>query len=175
MQTITTNKKWNEIAAASISKQTFSPLIDWIKTASSTAISTKDRQPILITGPATERAELAAALGKEAGLPVYRVDLSTIVSAYIGETEKNLATVFKEAEGKNAILFFDEADALFGKRTTVKDSHDRYANQEVSYLLQRIESYNGVVILASNMKNNIDDAFTRRLRFIVELPLKQAN
>ena len=93
---------------------------------------------------------------------VYRIDLSMVISKYIGETEKNLEGLFSVAENKDWILFFDEADALFSKRTGVRDSHDKYANQEVSYLLQRVEDYNGLVILASNMKVNIDDAFTRR-------------
>ena len=90
-----------------------------------------------------------------------------MVSKYIGETEKNLETIFDRAEEKEWILFFDEADALFGKRTGVKDAHDKYSNQEVSYLLQRIENYNGLVILATNMKSNIDDAFTRRFNSMI--------
>lgn len=103
--------------------------------------------------------------------PVYRIDLSQIVSKYIGETEKNLAGLFARAEHKNWILFFDEADALFGKRTSTKGGNDRYANQEIAYLLQRIESYNGVVILASNLKGNIDDAFTRRFQSMLYFPI----
>lgn len=113
----------------------------------------------------------AALLAGQAGKDLYKVDLSKVVSKYIGETEKNLKTIFQLAEDKNWILFLDEADALFGKRTTVKDSHDRYANQEVSYLLQKIEAHNGLVILSSNKKTNIDAAFTRRLRFVVNFPL----
>jgi SpoVK/Ycf46/Vps4 family AAA+-type ATPase len=93
------------------------------------------------------------------------------VSKYIGETEKNLAAVFNAVDKKGWILFFDEADALFGKRTNVRDAHDRYANQEVSYLLQHLEDYNGLVILATNMKTNIDDAFTRRFNSIINFPL----
>ena len=104
----------------------------------------------------------------------YKIDLSMVVSKYIGETEKNLARVFDQAENQRWILFFDEADALFGKRTTVSDSHDRYANQEVSFLLQRIEEFNGVVILASNLKGNIDDAFLRRFQSVVNFPLPRA-
>jgi SpoVK/Ycf46/Vps4 family AAA+-type ATPase len=94
-----------------------------------------------------------------------------MVSKYIGETEKNLENLFARAEAKNWILFFDEADALFGKRTEVKDAHEKYANQEVSYLLQRMEDFDGLLILASNMKNNIDQAFVRRLNAIIEFPL----
>jgi SpoVK/Ycf46/Vps4 family AAA+-type ATPase len=103
-------------------------------------------------------------------LDLYKVDLSGVVSKYIGETEKNLSKIFKEAETSNAILFFDEADALFGKRTEVSDAHDRYANIETSYLLQKMEEYEGVVILATNLRENMDEAFTRRIRFIVEFP-----
>ncbi len=107
-------------------------------------------------------------------LELYRIDLSGVVSKYIGETEKNLARIFQEAEAGNAILFFDEADALFGKRTQVSDAHDRYANIETSYLLQRMEDYEGMAILATNLRDNMDDAFTRRLRFIVEFPFPDA-
>ncbi len=96
-----------------------------------------------------------------------------MVSKYIGETEKNLDALFASAEKKGWILFFDEADALFGKRTEVKDAHDRYANLEVSYLLKRIEDYNGLVILASNMKGNIDDAFTRRFNTVIRFPSRK--
>jgi SpoVK/Ycf46/Vps4 family AAA+-type ATPase len=107
----------------------------------------------------------------ELALEVYKIDLSTVVSKYIGETEKNLGRIFEEAESSNAILFFDEADALFGKRSEVKDAHDRYANIEVNYLLQRIEDFEGLVILASNLRKNIDEGFFRRMRFAVEFPL----
>jgi AAA+ superfamily predicted ATPase len=108
------------------------------------------------------------------GLDLYKIDLSTLVSKYIGETEKNLNRIFTEAATSNAILFFDEADAIFGKRSEVKDSHDRYANIEISYLLQRMEAYDGVVILATNMRSNLDEAFTRRLHFIIEFPFPEA-
>ena len=112
----------------------------------------------------------ASLLGKYTGRDVYRIDLSMVVSKFIGETEKNLAKVFDQAEHSDWILFFDEADALFGKRTGVKDSHDRYANQEVSYLLQRVEGFNGLVILATNFLNNIDDAFLRRFPSVIHFP-----
>jgi AAA+ superfamily predicted ATPase len=118
--------------------------------------------------PGTGKTMTACLLGKYTGRDVYRIDLSTVVSKYIGETEKNLSKLFDKAANKDWILFFDEADAIFGKRTGVRDAHDKYANQEVSYLLQRIESYAGLVILASNMKGNIDPAFTRRFNSIVE-------
>ena len=102
-------------------------------------------------------------------LDLYRVDLSQVVSKYIGETEKNLGKIFKDAENRNWILFFDEADALFGKRTNVKDAHDKYANQEVSYLLQRIEDYNGIMILASNLSSAADSLKKRNFLVIVTL------
>ena len=121
--------------------------------------------------PGTGKTLSACLLGKHCGCDVYKIDLSMIVSKYIGETEKNLAKIFDMAEHKRWILFFDEADALFGKRTKVDDSHDRYANQEVSFLLQRIEDFNGVVILASNLKANIDDAFMRRLHSVIYFPM----
>jgi hypothetical protein len=103
-------------------------------------------------------------------LDLYRIDLSAVVSKYIGETEKNLRQVFDEAENSGAVLLFDEADALFGKRTEVKDSHDRYANIEVSYLLQRMEAYHGLAVLTTNLKSSLDTAFLRRLRFVVQFP-----
>ena len=118
----------------------------------------------------TGKTMAAEAIANGARLDLYRIDLSSVVSKYIGETEKNLARLFDAAEASGAILLFDEADALFGKRSDVKDSHDRYANIEVSYLLQRIESYRGLAILTTNMKGALDRAFLRRLRFIVQFP-----
>ena len=124
--------------------------------------------------PGTGKTLSACLVGKHCGADVYKVDLSLIVSKYIGETEKNLARVFDLAEHKRWILFFDEADALFGKRTRVDDARDRFANQEVSFLLQRIEEFHGVVILASNLKANIDDAFLRRFHAVVQFPVPRA-
>jgi len=124
--------------------------------------------------PGTGKTMAATLLGKYTGHEVYRIDLSMMVSKYIGETEKNLAALFDKAENKQWILFFDEADALFGKRTNVKDAHDRFANQEVSYLLQRVEEFPGLSILASNFKSNLDDAFTRRFQSIVYFPIPQS-
>jgi hypothetical protein len=118
--------------------------------------------------PGTGKTMAGAVIAGEVGLDLYAVDLSAVVSKYIGETEKNLARIFREAQAGNAILLFDEADALFGKRTQVTDSHDRYANIETSYLLQRLDAYTGTVILATNMRQNLDDAFTRRLRFLID-------
>lgn len=125
--------------------------------------------------PGTGKTMAATLLGKRTGHEVYRIDLSMIVSKYIGETEKNLAALFEKAAHKNWILFFDEADALFGKRTSVKDAHDRFANQEVSYLLQKIEDFPGLSILASNFKSNMDEAFTRRFQTIVYFPMPKAD
>jgi len=125
--------------------------------------------------PGTGKTLTAALFGKLAGLDVYRVDLSMVVSKYIGETEKNLEKVFTKAEHKNWILFFDEADALFGKRTSISDAHDKYANQEIAYLLQRLEDYNGLVILSSNMRSNVDEAFGRRLQSVIHFPIPKTH
>jgi SpoVK/Ycf46/Vps4 family AAA+-type ATPase len=122
----------------------------------------------------TGKTMAAEVLANQLHLDLYRIDLSSVVSKYIGETEKNLRRVFDSAEDSGAILFFDEADALFGKRSEVKDSHDRYANIEVSYLLQRMEAYRGVAILTTNMKSALDNAFQRRLRFVVVFPFPDA-
>lgn len=118
----------------------------------------------------TGKSMAAEALANHLKLELYRIDLSQVVGKYIGETEKNIDRVFDAAEESGAILMFDEADALFGKRSKVKDAHDRYANTEVGYLLQRMEAYSGVVILATNLKSAIDPAFTRRLHFVVDFP-----
>lgn len=123
----------------------------------------------------TGKTMAAEVLANELGLPLYRIDLSAVVSKYIGETEKNLRRVFDAAEAGSAILLFDEADALFGKRGEVKDSHDRYANIEVSYLLQRMESYAGLAILTTNFKSALDPAFLRRIRFVVNFPFPDAS
>jgi SpoVK/Ycf46/Vps4 family AAA+-type ATPase len=112
----------------------------------------------------------AEVLARDLNLDLFRIDLSRVVSKFIGETEKNLASVFDAAEDGGAILLFDEADALFGKRSEVRDSHDRYANMEVAYLLQRVETYRGLAILTTNFRSALDKAFARRLRFIVEFP-----
>lgn len=129
----------------------------------------------LFAGPSgTGKTMAAEVLANELNLDLYRIDLSQIISKYIGETEKNLQRVFEAAEEGAAVLLFDEADALFGKRSEVKDSHDRYANIEVSYLLQRMESYRGLAILTTNRKSALDQAFLRRLRFVVEFPFPEA-
>jgi SpoVK/Ycf46/Vps4 family AAA+-type ATPase len=129
---------------------------------------------MLFVGPSgTGKTMAAEVIAGELGLDLYKIDLSGMVSKYIGETEKNLSAIFQEAAQSNAILFFDEADAIFGKRSEVKDAHDRYANIEVNYLLQKMEEYEGITILASNFPKNFDDAFTRRLRFIVGFPFPE--
>jgi hypothetical protein len=129
----------------------------------------------LFSGPSGAGKTMAAeVLGGALGLDVYRVDLSAMVSKWIGETEKNLRRVFDAAEDGSAILLFDEADALFGRRSEVRDSHDRYANMEISYLLQRLEAYRGLAILTTNLRGNVDDAFIRRFRFVVDFPFPAA-
>lgn len=125
---------------------------------------------LLIGRSGADRTMVAEVLAVELGVDLYRVDLGRVVSKYIGETEKNIGRLFDAAEGRDAILLLDEADALFGRRTEVKDSHDRYANTEVGYLLQRMESHRGLTILATNTKESIDEAFLRRLRFVVRFP-----
>jgi AAA+ superfamily predicted ATPase len=130
---------------------------------------------VLFSGPSgTGKTMAAEILANDLGLELYRIDLAAVVSKYIGETEKNLRKVFDEGEKSQAILFFDEADALFGKRSEVRDSHDRYANIEINYLLQRMEYYTGASILATNMRAAVDAAFLRRLRSIVEFPMPDA-
>jgi AAA+ superfamily predicted ATPase len=133
------------------------------KSKKDTAISV-----LFVCAESKQRAAAAQMLARESGHDIYRVDLSRIVSKYVAETEKNLRQVFATAAASHSILFFDEADALFGKRSDVKDSHDRYANVEVNYLLQRIEHYEGIAILAANRKDNIDSAFLRRFLFVLE-------
>ena len=125
---------------------------------------------LFVGAPGTGKTMAASVVATELGLELYRIDLSSIVSKYIGETEKNLSRIFLEAETSNAVLFFDEADALFGKRGEVKDAQDRYANMEVSYLLQKMEEFSGITILATNFRANLDKAFVRRLHFIVDFP-----
>ena len=129
---------------------------------------------VLFAGPSgTGKTMSAEILAGELGLDLFRIDLANVVSKYIGETEKNLDRIFREAEHSNAILFFDEADALFGKRSEVRDSHDRYANIEISYLLQKMEAYDGIAILATNLRKNLDEAFLRRMHFTVEFPVPE--
>ena len=140
--------------------QTLLPLLDHARAAA------------LFHGPRGTGKTLAAfAIARELGTNVVRLDLASVVSKYLGETEKHIDAVFAEAEQSGAVLLLDEADALFGKRSEVRDSHDRYANIEVSYLLQRLETFNGIAILTTSARENIDEAFLRRLRFVVEFPV----
>lgn len=128
----------------------------------------------LFSGPSgTGKTMAAGILAHELGLDLYKIDLSQVVSKYIGETEKNLDRIFQQAEDANAMLFFDEADALFGKRSAIKDAHDRYANIEIAYLLQKMEERLGVTILATNLKTNLDDAFARRIRYSIDFPMPE--
>jgi SpoVK/Ycf46/Vps4 family AAA+-type ATPase len=123
----------------------------------------------LFHGPSGTGKTLAAfTIARELGINALRIDLASVMSKYIGETEKHIDAVFREAEQSGALLLLDEADALFGKRSEIRDSHDRYANIEVSYLLQRIERFDGLIILTTNARKNMDEAFVRRLRFVVE-------
>lgn len=127
---------------------------------------------MLFSGPPGTGKTMAAQIAAgELGLELYKVDLAAVVSKYVGETEKNLNEIFREASRSQAVLFFDEADVLFGKRTEMKDAHDKYNNMEAAYLLQKMEEYTGVSILATNFLQNFDEAFKRRLKFIIEFPL----
>jgi hypothetical protein len=141
-----------------------------------TTVSRAQGLKVLFAGESgTGKTMAAQVLGAELGLEMFRVDLAGTVSKYIGETEKNLERIFTAADGSNAILFFDEADALFGKRSEISDSHDRYANLEVAYLLQRMEAYPGAVILATNFRRNLDEAFIRRLDFVIDFSFPEAS
>lgn len=171
---MTTQKQWADIVLNPSTLQQIDQLRSWLAQHAGLTNQKnrlKDGYRVLFYGPeGTGKSTAASILAKEISTNIYRVDLAATVSKYIGETEKNLARIFDTAEQNGWILFFDEADALFGKRTEVKDAHDRYANLEVSYLLKRIENHNGLVILASNMKSTIDDAFIRRFHSIIHFP-----
>lgn len=177
-QRISTEMEWEDLVLNEQTLQQIRDLQAWIDYGSTILYEWGMKKKLklgyraLFNGPpGTGKTLTASLLGKYSGKDVYKVDISMVVSKFIGETEKNLSNLFARAESKDWILFFDEADALFGKRTNVRDAHDKYANQEVSYLLQRIENYDGLVILSSNMKSNIDDAFVRRFQSIVHFPL----
>jgi hypothetical protein len=176
-----TNLEWTDLVLPGPTLEQLEEIRDWLKHGKTLlndwgmASRLRPGYTSLFCGPpGTGKTLSACLLGKLCGCEVFKIDLSMIVSKYIGETEKNLARVFDQAEDRGWILFFDEADALFGKRTRVEDSHDRYANQEVSYLLQRIEDFRGVVILASNLRSNIDDAFLRRFQSIVQFSMPRS-
>jgi len=174
-QEITTQLVWDDLIVNDVVHSQINQIKLWIKHQNTLLEDWGMNRNVLpgfrslFYGPSgTGKTLTATLLGKEFNRPVFRIDLSQVVSKYIGETEKNLEKIFNQAENKEWILLFDEADALFGKRTSTKSSNDRYANQEVSYLLQRVERFNGLVILTSNFKNNIDDAFLRRFNLIVK-------
>ena len=179
---LTTNQTWDDLVLAQSLRQQIEEIKIWVELGNDMLDELALRHKLkpgyrsLFYGPpGTGKTFTAALLGKYTGYDVYRIDLSLIISKYIGETEKNLNRIFDRAENKRWILFFDEADALFGKRTQVKDAHDRYANQEVSFLLQKVEDYNGLVILATNLKANIDEAFARRFQSIIDFPMPRKN
>jgi hypothetical protein len=179
---ISTGMDWNDLVLDSYTIQQLDEIRIWLKHGHhllngwGMGKRLKPGYKALFYGPpGTGKTLTAGLLGKSVNIDVYRVDLSMVVSKYIGETEKNLEKVFRKAEHKNWILFFDEADALFGKRTSISDAHDKYANQEIAYLLQRLEDYNGLVILSSNMRNNVDEAFGRRLQSIIHFPMPRTN
>lgn len=178
---LATQQNWNDLVLDEFTLNHVKEIKTWVEhhetlyTKWNMAQKLKTGYRSLFYGPpGTGKTFTAALLGKYTGREVYRVDLSLVVSKFIGETEKNLSRIFDRAEKKSWILFFDEADALFGKRTAISSSHDRYANQEVSFLLQRVEDYPGVVILATNLKANIDEAFARRFQSIIQFPVPNA-
>ena len=171
---ISTNREWSDLVISEKCMGEIDVIKKWLKHKDTLnndwhmRDKLKKGYRVLFYGPSgTGKTFTATLLGKETGLDVYCIDLSMVVSKYIGETEKNLSRIFDMAEGRRWILFFDEADALFGKRTNVKDSHDRYANQEVAFLLQRIEDYDGLVVLSTNLKSNLDEAFARRFQSVI--------
>lgn len=169
-----TNLTWKDFICSDEVKHQLQEILNWFEQRSFLNTDSHYKKWIkpgyraLFYGPSgTGKTLITNLLGKKVNQPVYRIDLSMIVSKYIGETIKNLAKVFNQAEKNDWILFFDEADSLFGKRTQTESANDRHANQEVGFLLQRIEAYDGLIILASNLKNNIDDAFSRRFQSII--------
>ena len=179
---ITTNMVWDDVVLSAQTKAYVNEISHWLQWRhlfyedENLKRKIKPGYRVLFYGPSgTGKTLTAALLGKQFEKEVYRVDLSQVVSKYIGETEKNLENVFKKAETKNWILFFDEADALFGKRTNMQSAHDKYANQEVSYLLQRVEDYPGLLILATNFKSNLDEAFLRRFHSLIHFPMPNSS
>ena len=175
---ISTERSWANLALTERAVQQVEEIRAWLKQSTPVTGEGVQKKTKLTQGyrclfygpPGTGKTATAALIGRELHMPVHKIDLALVVSKYIGETEKNLEHLFDRAENERWILFFDEADALFGKRTNVRDAHDRYTNQEVSYMLQHIENYKGLIILATNMKGNIDEAFIRRLHSIIHFP-----
>ncbi|MEM6270381.1 MAG: ATP-binding protein [Bacteroidota bacterium] len=179
---IETNREWSELVLPGSTLREVQEVLDWI-VHEDTVMNKWGLGRKLAPGyralfygpPGTGKTFTTTLLGRASGREVYRIDLSMVVSKYIGETEKNLKNVFDKAQSRGWILFFDEADALFGQRTNISDSKDRFANQEVSYLLQRVENFDGVAILATNNKENLDSAFTRRFQSVVLFPVPNAD
>lgn len=171
---IKTRLQWEDLVLDPMAREEVEMLMQWLNHQKEMQASAAFNHQMVVGyralfygPPGTGKSLTAGLIGRSANRAVYRIDLSQVVSKYIGETEKNLSSLFDKAEHKGWILFFDEADALFGKRTEVSDAKDKFANQETAYLLQRIEDYNGLIILATNLKPNIDVAFTRRFQSIV--------
>lgn len=178
---ISTQQEWDDLVINSNTRIQVDEILAWIEHGNTMlyewGLARKFRSGyrcLFYGPPGTGKTMAACLLGKASGREVYKIDLSMITSKWVGETEKNLGRVFDKARNKNWILFFDEADALFGKRTDISSSHDRYANQEVAYLLQCIEQFNGITILATNLKDNLDEAFTRRFEAMVYFPQPKA-
>jgi SpoVK/Ycf46/Vps4 family AAA+-type ATPase len=170
-QRLTTTHNWDDLVLDAAVRGQVDDIVQWVRHQRTVGAQAGRGHVCLFHGPAGSGKTLTAALiGKATGLAVYRIDLAQIASKYVGETQKQLARMLDAAAQAGAILVFDEADALFGKRTDVKDSHDRYANIEVAYLLQRIETYPGVVILTTNLRSAIDDAFARRFQTVIHFP-----
>lgn len=177
---ITSRLEWKDLVLGDSTEQEINQLITWIE-HSEDILENFGLQKNLKRGyralfygpPGTGKTLTATLIGAKVGMDVYRVDLSQVISKYIGETEKNLSNIFDQAEHRNWILFFDEADSLFGARTQTNNSNDRAANQEISYLLQRVEDFPGIVILASNLRSNIDEAFSRRFQNTVYFPMPE--
>lgn len=166
-QRTTTDLGWADLILPEETLAGVRHIVDWLQRPTPTG-----GHRAVFEGPSgTGKTLTASLIGREVGAEVYRLDLSAVGSKYIGETEKNLSALLERAERDTWILFFDEADALFGKRTSVKDAHDRYANQEVSYLLQRIEQYSGLVILATNLRDDLDDTVESRVESVVRFPM----
>ena len=177
---ITSRLEWEDLVLADTTRREINQLIAWIGHSEEILDdfglrkNLKRGYRVLFYGPpGTGKTLTATLIGKKMEMDVYRVDLSQVISKYIGETEKNLSNIFDQAESRNWILFFDEADSLFGARTQTNNSNDRAANQEISYLLQRVEDFPGIVILASNLKSNIDEAFSRRFQSTVYFPMPE--
>ncbi|MBV8398862.1 MAG: ATP-binding protein [Acetobacteraceae bacterium] len=177
-QHVRTELEWSDLVLHPATRESLAEIEAWIKHGETLMrdwrMGAKLRpgyRSLFYGPPGTGKTMTACLLGKSTGQEVYRIDLSMVVSKYIGETEKNLARVFNQAQHKGWILLFDEADALFGKRSETRDAHDRYANQEIAFLLQRIETFDGIAILASNLRDNIDDAFARRFESVIYFPL----